>query len=86
MGTGSYGKCYSSYDRFLHQHVVVKRQALKDNALLVRELLFFRTMRAFPHDNVVKMLDHFTASKDASAGWASTPWFYIVFEACSIDL
>ena len=38
VGKGSYGKCYSSYDRVLHLYVVVKRHALNHNALLEREL------------------------------------------------
>ena len=98
VGKGSYGRVYSSYDRLLQQHVMVKRQPLQHSALLERELLSFQTLRAFPHPNVVRMLDYFTGSREdrSPAGEPSSrrissvlkcdEFFYMVFEACASDL
>ena len=77
MGKGSYGKVYSSYDKLLQQHVMVKRQPLQQSELVERELLSFQTLRAFPHPNVVRMLDYFTGSREdrspATTGEPSCP-------------
>jgi serine/threonine protein kinase len=67
---------------------------------LERELLSFQTLRAFPHPNVVRMLDYFTGSREdrspATTGEPSSrrissvlkvdEFFYMVFEACASDL
>ena len=80
VGEGMYGKVYSAWDRVVGHHVMVKRQPIQNNALLERELLAFQTLRALPHDNVVKMLDYFEDKKDGKG------YFHMVFEACPTDL
>ena len=80
VGEGSYGKVYSALDKLLNQHVMIKRQPFRRNPLLERELLAFQALRAFPHKNVVKMLDYFVESRHGE------DHLYMVFEALATDL
>ena len=75
VGQGSYGVAYLAIDTLTQSTVVIKKQSM-DNGRAGRELAAFHTLRAFPHPNVLRMLDTFEVGNQ----------LHLVFEPASTDL
>ena len=81
IASGSFGRVYLAMDQLTQQPVAVKRQPAGHRSC-AREMAVYEVFRAFPHDNILLMLDRFV---DRPAG-SDSPCVYIVFEYCPTSL
>ena len=73
IASGSFGRVYAAVDSKTQATVAVKRQALPSTSAQ-RELCFYKAAGQGKHDNVMQLLDHFTATV------GSHTFLYMVFE------
>ena len=73
IAAGSFGRVYAAVDSKTQATVAVKRQALP-SASATRELCFYKAASQEKHDNVMQLLDHFTATV------GNHRFLYMVFE------
>ena len=73
---GGFGKVYIAFDAVLQHNVMVKNQPTTTPECS-RELTMYEFFKAFPHDNIIRMLNSFVASDGGSQG---KPHLHLVFE------
>ena len=73
IASGSFGRVYAAVDSKTQATVAVKRQALPSTSAQ-RELCFYKAASQGKHDNVMQLLDHFTATV------GNHRFLYMVFE------
>ena len=61
IASGSFGRVYAAVDSKTQATVAVKRQALPSTSAQ-RELCFYKAASQGKHDNVMQLVDHFTAT------------------------
>ncbi len=79
VGRGSYGKVYVALDRETGETVAVKRQQLPSRAATT-ELSIFKALSQVPHQNVLRLLNSFTATAKQQQ------FLYMVFEFLDTSL
>ena len=79
VGRGGFGKVFQGFDKLTNQHLTIKRQKIDDPAAGI-EVAVFRTLKAFPNDNILAMSAQFIGKHKGEE------FLYIAVESCATSL